>query len=94
MVAELKDGQNAAVDLTSSSVRFHMRQIGSAAIVVDKPAVIVNAAIGLVRFDWAAADTDTIGSYQAEFEVTYDNSAVETFPNNSYIRVDILDDIT
>lgn len=94
MLAELKDGENAVVDLDGATVRFHMRQIGNAAIVVDQAAVIVTAASGLVRYDWSASDTDTIGSYQAEFEVTYSDLSIETFPNNAYIRVEILDDIT
>jgi len=48
----------------------------------------------LVRYNWIAADTDTIGSYQAEFEVTYADASIETFPNDGYIRVEIIDDIT
>lgn len=48
---------------------------------------------GIVRYDWSADDTNAIGSYQAEFEVTYADASVETFPNRGYIRVEIIDDI-
>jgi len=54
----------------------------------------VTALEGLVRYNWTAADTDTVGSYQAEFEVTYADASIETFPNDGYIRVEIIDDIT
>ena len=47
-----------------------------------------------MQYIWDAADTATVGSYQAEFEVTFAGGAVETFPNNGYIRVEITDDIT
>ncbi len=62
--------------------------------VVDADVSIVTAESGIVQYIWDAADTATVGSYQAEFEVTFAGGAVETFPNNGYIRVEITDDIT
>lgn len=94
MLATLKDANEAAVDITAASVRFHMRPVGSTTVTVDAAAVIVDAENGIVRYEWDAADTDTVGSYQAEFEVTYLEGDIETFPNNGYIRVEIIDDIT
>lgn len=93
MLATLQDADGNAVNVTGATVRFHMRAVGSTTIVVDEAATIVTDLDGLVRYDWQAADTDTIGSYQAEFEVTYSDGSVETFPNDGYIRVEITDDI-
>ena len=94
MQATLQDADGNAVDLTGSSVRFHMRPLGGTTVTVDAAASIVTALSGIVRYVWDAADTAIIGSYQAEFEVTYADASVETFPNNGYIRVEIIDDIT
>ena len=94
ILATLQDADGNAVNVTGATVRFHMRAVGSTTVVVDEAATIVTALDGLVRYDWQAADTDTIGPYQAEFEVTYADSSVETFPNDGYIRVEIIDDIT
>jgi len=93
VLATLQDANGDAVNLTGASIRFHMRVIGSAQTTVDAAATIVTAVSGIVRYDWIAADTDTVGSYQAEFEVTYADASVETFPNDGYIRVEITDDI-
>jgi hypothetical protein len=93
MLATLQDANDAAVDLTSASVRFHLRPISSRTVKVDAAATIVTAVDGTVRYDWDAADTDTTGSYQAEFEVTYADASIETFPNDGYIRVEIISDI-
>lgn len=93
ILATLQDANGTAIDVTGASVRFHMRSIGGTSTVVDAAATIVTAASGIVRYDWDAADTASIGSYQAEFEVTYADASVETFPNDGYIRVEIKDDI-
>lgn len=92
--ATLKNGSGNAVDLASTTIRFHMRALGGTSAKVDAAASIINANTGIVQYDWDAADTDTVGSYQAEFEVTYSDSTVETFPNNGYILIKITDDIT
>jgi len=91
--ATLKDGLGAVVDLTGASIRFHMRKTGDTTAKVDATAVIENADNGLVYYSWVAADTDTIGSYEAEFEVTFTGGEIETFPNNRFIDVEITDDI-
>jgi len=93
--ATLKDGDEVPIDLTGATVRFHLRQIGSTTVTVDADAtVILPETAGIVQYDWDNGDTATVGSYQAEFEVTFAGGAVETFPNNGYIRVEITDDIT
>jgi hypothetical protein len=93
MLATLQEADGSAVDLTGASVRFHMRPVGRAVITVDEAASIVNAGSGTVRYDWQSANISTVGSYQAEFEVVYADGGVETFPNDGYIRVEIIDDI-
>jgi len=92
--ATLKDGSNSVVNLTGCSVNFHMRKVGSSAVKTDASASISDALNGLVYYQWTAADTDTIGSFEAEFEVTYIGGEIESFPNNRFIEVEITDDIT
>ena len=88
--ATLKDADGNAIDLTSTTIRFHMRVIGSSTATVDAAATIINEEAGTCKYEWQAADTATAGSYHAEFEVTYTDGNIETFPNNDYIQVEIL----
>lgn len=84
----------ASTDLTGATVRFNMRLNGGATKISRAAAVIVTpTGTPTVRYDWTAADTDTVGFYEAEFEVTYSGGAVETFPNSDFIRVQIAGDI-
>lgn len=53
----------------------------------------MNADAGSVKYVWTATDTATAGSFQAEFEVTYTNGAVETFPNDQSISIVITEDL-
>jgi hypothetical protein len=91
--ATLLNGSGNVIDLTGATVRFHMRELGKTTIIINQACTVVNAVGGIVQYDWVAADTDVVGSYQAEFQVTYLDNSIETFPNDGYIWVDIIDDI-
>lgn len=82
------------VDLTGADVVFSMRvKDRSPALIARATAVIVDAAAAVVRYDWAAGDTDTAGRLEAEFEVTLPDGSIATYPNYGYILVRIGEDI-
>ena len=56
-------------------------------------ATIIGALTGQVRYAWSASDTALIGTYNGEFEVTYSDNSVETFPNNGFISIEVTDDL-
>lgn len=86
--AILKDGGLNPVDLTGASVRFHMKAVGGA-IKVDAAMTVVDQDNGIVQYDWEAGDTDTVDTYAVEFEVTYSDGAIETFPNKGNLAVNV-----
>ncbi|MCK9513578.1 MAG: phage baseplate upper protein [Pigmentiphaga sp.] len=91
------------LDLAGASVVFNMARrvaAGTAAaevvaevVVSRRPAVVVEAGAGLVRYDWRPEDTARAGAYWAEFEVTYADGTVETVPNADMIDIRIREDI-
>lgn len=87
IVATLKDGAGTAVDLTGETVRFHMTANLAGTAKVDAAATIIDAAAGRVRYTWQSGDTDTPGTFYAEFEV---ESGPQTYPNGSdWIQVKV-----
>jgi len=92
--ASLLNGSGDPVDLIGTTVRFYMRLMGSNSTTIDASASVISEANGIVQYDWVAGDTADVGSYQAEFEVTYSDGNIETFPNANYIGVEIIDDIS
>lgn len=63
------------------------------AVVVDAAANIDDGAAGEVSYDWTAADTDTGGHFKAEWEVTFSDGTIRTFPTPGYTNVKILGDL-
>lgn len=84
-------------NLTGATVKFIMRATGAGAPKVDAAATVTNAANGAVEYAWIAADTDTEGDFNAEFEVTTSGGDVITFPNGhdgtDYFTVEIVTDL-
>lgn len=87
----LKRG-GSAIDLTAATVEFHMTQ-REGSKEVSGACSLLSAAAGQVRFTWGGTDTDTVGDYDVEWEVTYSNGKVETVPNFGYADLRVVQDL-
>jgi hypothetical protein len=78
---------------TATSVSFIMAPALGGAATIDAAATIDDAATGLVSYTWAAGDTDTVGSFDAEWEVLWSDGSKQTFPTDSYLSIEIVADL-
>jgi uncharacterized protein YfaS (alpha-2-macroglobulin family) len=92
LLATLKDANDVPVNITGADVRFHMKSL-EGVVKIDSDMTVVNSADGLVRYDWLVGDTDTFGTYYVEFEVTYVDGSVETFPNTGSLVVSVVKEL-
>ena len=78
------------VNLSGATVVFNMRGLSGPAVVDRGPAEIVGDPMdAVVSYAWQPGDTAQAGYFRAEFEVTYADGSVETFPNAEFIGVNI-----
>lgn len=90
--ATLLGSTGTAVDLSGATVRFRMASTKTATPKVDAAATVVSAAAGTVEYEWGATDTDTVGVYLAEWEITI-GGKTQTVPTRDFLRVVIVDDL-
>lgn len=87
----------ASVDLTGATVKFSMRQVGQNAALISRSAAIVLIATvtPTVKYVWQPGDVANRGDLlcEGEFEVTYADGSIETFPNSGYIPIHFQSDI-
>jgi len=79
---------SSEVDLTGATVRFIMGGV------VDAAATVTSALTGAVQYQWETADTVDAGSFEGEFEVTFSDGRIETYPNNGYLDILITEQIS
>lgn len=84
--ATLQNAAGSPINLLGANVRFHMKALDGT-LKVDQPMTIVSTSGGIVEYDWQASNTNTAGTYYAEFEVTYSDLTIETFPNTDNIAI-------
>src|SRR5580765_6545913 len=78
------------VNLTGCTVRFLLRKPG---LTITQSATVVTPLAGDVSYQPVAGDVSETGKYQQEWEVTFGDSRILTFPNGDYNVVIIEDDL-
>ena len=79
--AILKDALQNPIDLTGATVKLHMKSVDGT-LKINSTMTVTSAIGGTVQYDWQTGDTDSVGTYLVEFQVTYADGAIETFPNS------------
>jgi hypothetical protein len=91
-------GSVSPIDLTSATaVVFNMRlstNPGTVVVSREDADILTPATAGGVEYTLTAAQTATVGTYQAEFEVTFADGGILTVPSgDDWIYIRIGDDI-
>ena len=90
--AQATDFDGDPIDLSGAMLHFNMFD-RSGEIVIDGGAVslVTDGTDGKVQYSWQDGDTDTVGTYKAEFVAEY-SDGILTIPNDGFIDVRINED--
>ena len=88
----LKDA-DGYVSLSGASVVFIMTEPDGTVKISRGACTILDEDTGYVKYPFVVGDVDTAGSYRGEFEVTFADTVITSFPNDEYIPIKILDDL-
>lgn len=91
MKVRLKDSAGGPVNLTSATVQAAIQHYSKPVIKFLRSAYVADASTGEVWLIWQPEETQVTGLYRIEFRVTYQDGNRETFPNDGYLKVNILE---
>lgn len=86
------------IPLDGVTVKFFMDPVEAArGSKVDAEGEVLDAAKGRVRYTFVAADVEAEGLHRAEFQLTFPDGVIETFPNGDdgdpYLYVEFIEDL-
>ena len=82
----------APVDLTGATVKFYMKDSTTGSVKINGSAcTITDATKGKCRYVWISSDTNTVGTYVGEVEVTFSDGKIQT--GYKQLSIIIRDDI-
>ena len=90
--ATLKTPAGTSVNLTGATVKFIMVSLRGV-VKINRAADLEDAAAGKVWVVFEASETNVAGTYNAEFEATFGDGRIETYPNSGYLSVAIKPDL-
>lgn len=86
----------SATDVLTTVV-FHMadktgtlKVAAGAGTIVQQPSTTQAAQ---VKYQWQSGDTDTNGVYDGEFQVTFNDGRIETYPNEGFLKIQVGPDL-
>lgn len=85
-----KFSETLGVDLTGATVKFVMKGDG---VLYSNSATITGASSGAVEYQLVATDVAIAGQYRQEWEVTYSDGKIQSFPVDDYNEVTIIGDL-
>lgn len=90
---QLKDSTGTPVNVTGASVKFIMKSAGGGSPKVNASGAIVDGPTGIVSYTPIGTDTDTAGTYNVEWQITYGGGAKQTFPDPGYNTLTVTADL-
>jgi len=93
MIIYNPDGTRKDLSSGITGMIFRMGKPGVAVKIAAGVITAVNLAQGVVEHRWASTTTDEVGEFRGELVITYTDATTETFPKESFLVVEIHDEV-
>jgi hypothetical protein len=98
ITATYDDGTLISEDLTSATVRFHMKRSDGTVVIANGSASVIDATNKVLSYQWQTGDTATASPstqtpHQAEFQITLNDGRILTVPNTTNINIHVFPEI-
>jgi hypothetical protein len=93
ITSTLEDDDGGPVDLTDATVWLHLYNSDTNDEQLYAETTVAGASAGEVRYDWQPSDTDTVGQFNAAWEVVYPDGKRLVFDDPDPPTVEVVDDI-
>lgn len=81
-------------DLTGATVRYLARyRTDLVTLKINAAAVVTDIPTAAVEYRFTTTDTDTAGLYDVEWEVTFADGTIQTFPTRRYDRLRVIGEL-
>lgn len=90
--ATLQNADLTPIDLTTATAVFLAVKAKDGAPIWKHECDVIDAALGIVEYDFTESDTATADTYDAEFEIQW-GTEVQTVPNDGYFNFTIIADL-
>lgn len=77
----------------ASVINLVVRQRNAVNPIFKKPVTMTDPATGVGHYDWQAGDTDVTGTFDYEFEITWNTGDIQSIPADTYFQLNIVDDL-
>lgn len=92
---QLTDSGGYPFDLRhTAGVVMRMVKRGAQYAKIGRFVEVVDDVGGRVKHVWLAGDTDEVGVFRTEFEATDSLGRVRTYPDDGYLLIEVIDDLT
>lgn len=97
LLDKLGTAEQEPIDLTSAkSVKLIVRDASASdptAPKIKAEMAFTDRANGIVTYAWEPKDTDTVGTFNMEYEITWGDDGIETVPNEGFDTLQVLPDL-
>jgi hypothetical protein len=90
---QFKNDNSVPINLSGCSIVFNYRLRQSNSFVVSRSVPVEDPLNGIAQYVWVNGDTDNLGVYIGEFVITFPSGKELTFPEDTYIIFEVVDNV-